>query len=166
MLTSALCALALACGGPHKEAEKPPTRMPEADPPAHDVPPAPEPVPDGLRVTAERTPEGTIQIRVQNRGTAVFSLRPVFELVDAEDKRVPGARVSARAACGEPLAARECVTLAPGAELLPVPFALRSGDTQCGEPGADLPGNTYEIALRGCGEHGFSRRSPLPRQSP
>lgn len=91
--------------------------------------PGPPPV---LRITGTPEPDRRVAIRVENRGTESAELRGSLGLQRLRGDRWEDARAASlelRWSCEDE--APRCVTLAPGAVLLPPEWLGTSGDAQC-----------------------------------
>lgn len=161
----------IACGGqaappePRAEASGQDPRQPVVDPapvePALD--PSPPPV---LRFWAEKNDEGAT-LHVQNRGTEAVQLRSAvgLELEQGEAWSEVPVELALRMDCETPV--DDCVTLAPGAELVPPPWNGKRGDAQCDcERCVELPGKV-RFVVQSCAPEGHRphevRSEPLTR---
>ena len=168
-LGSVLCLLA--CGGqaatpePSSEraAHNPTEPVVDPTPVEPTLDPSPEPV---LRFWAEPNEEGAT-LHVQNRGTETVRLRSAvgLELKEGESWSDVPVELALRMDCESDVA--ECITLAPGAELVPPPWNGMRGHAQCDcERCVDLPGEV-RFVIQSCAPEGHRphevRSEPLTR---
>ena len=153
----AIWVLAIACGGqtappePTTEAAEPTQTREVAQAPAEpSVDPAPAPV---LRFWAEPADEGAT-LHVQNRGTDAVQLRSAvgIEVKEGESWTDVPVELALRMDCESPV--DECITLAPGAELVPPAWTGKRGDAQCDcERCVALPGEV-RFVVQSCAPEG------------
>lgn len=165
-------ALLIACGGqaaPSSEGTAEASGQDPTEPVVDPTPvepaldPSPAPV---LRFWAVKDDEGAT-LHVQNRGTETVRLRSAvaLELKEGEAWSDVPVELALRMDCETPV--DDCVSLAPGAELIPPAWNGKRGDAQCDcERCVDLPGEV-RFVVQSCAPEGHRphevRSEPLTR---
>lgn len=107
-----------------------------------------------IKLVTEQT-RGMVVVRVQNHGDQPVQLStraPLMQVSNGLGKLVPSGPYRLRWSCdAEP---ERCVTLAPGAELIPPAWPTRKGQGQCGACAecTDVEPGSYQVTLVSCDE--------------
>jgi len=113
--------------------------------------------PAGLELRVEALEAGRYRLHIENRGASRVSFSSHLYLEREKDggfETLAQQRFYVTGQCEK--AAESCLSLAPGAERVPLPFSLAEGDMQCNKDARELPAAQYRVALHGCAGNAFT----------